>query len=705
MNIKNRTSNKLVDEKSPYLLQHAFNPVDWYPWGDEAFAKAHQENKPIFLSIGYSTCHWCHVMERESFEDEEVATLLNRYFVAIKVDREERPDIDHIYMAFCQGLTGSGGWPLTILMTPEKRPFFAGTYFPKNRRYGRQGLLEILEQVGSLWVEDDHKLRGAAEEIFDAVQAHTQTKTAPLIDNDPSNAPLLGQDASLIKEQGIKLINEAFSRLAHTFDNRYGGFGPAPKFPSPHVLGFLLRYALTEPDSSALTMVRKTLDGIARGGMYDHIGFGFARYSTDEKWLVPHFEKMLYDNALLAYVFLEGYQMTHNDDYRRVAEEILTYIERDMTAPEGGFYSAEDADSESEEGKFYVWSPEEIIEILGLEQGKLYCAAYDITPAGNFEGKSIPNTISSDLQLLAQEYSLSLEELKASLSQARQTLFLAREGRIHPHKDDKILTSWNGLMIAALAKGAQILQTDRYLRLAEHAADFILKNLRRPDGRLLARYRDGEAAYPAYLDDYAYLIWGLLELYSAQGQSSYLETALELQQEQDRLFSDEQNGGYYLTGTDAEELLIRPHETYDGATPSGNSVSALNLLRLARLTGDTQWDEKAAKALSALMMAAVEYPTGYTASLQVLQFSLYPGQEIVLASRSQAEELPAFRKTFFSDLRPYSTLLYQDGSLEEIPWLKDYPIPDAGVTAYVCQNFACQQPVQTPEEFQSLMSH
>nr|WP_328812560.1 thioredoxin domain-containing protein [Paradesulfitobacterium ferrireducens] len=694
-----KQANHLIHEKSPYLLQHAYNPVNWHPWGAEAFAKAQADNKPIFLSIGYSTCHWCHVMERESFEDQEVAALLNRYFVAIKVDREERPDIDHIYMEFCQALTGSGGWPLTILMTPEKRPFFAGTYFPKTRRYGRQGLVEILEQVGALWAEDDRKLREAADEIFDAVHAHTRTK-----DGTTTGTSVFGQDSSGFKAEGTKLLNDAFSRLAHSFDSRYGGFGQAPKFPSPHIIGFLLRYALSEPDSTALTMARKTLDGMARGGMYDHIGFGFARYSTDQKWLVPHFEKMLYDNALLAYVYLEGYQLTHEEPYRRVAEEIFTYVERDMTAPEGGFYSAEDADSEGVEGKFYVWSPEEVLEILGLDQGKLYCTVYDITAGGNFEGKNIPNLIKTDLISLARDYGIDLNELQARLAQARQTLFEAREKRIHPHKDDKILTSWNGLMIAALAKGAQILQDNRLLRLAKQAAVFILKNLRREDGRLLARYRDGEAAYSAYLDDYAFFIWGLLELYSATGESDYLKIALDLQQDQDRLFRDEEQGSYYLTGADSEELLLRPHEAYDGATPSGNSVSALNLLKFARLTGAPEWNEIADKVLSALMVSAADYPTGYTATLQALQFSLYPGQEIVLASRAQAQELSSFRQTFFSDLRPYSTILYQNGTLKEIPWLRDYPIPEDGVTAYVCENFACRQPVSTVAEFETMIS-
>ncbi|OLN32679.1 thioredoxin domain-containing protein [Desulfosporosinus metallidurans] len=705
-----KKTNRLIKEKSPYLLQHAYNPVDWYPWGQEAFDKAAGENKPIFLSIGYSTCHWCHVMERESFEDQEVAAVLNRYFIAIKVDREERPDVDHLYMAFCQALTGSGGWPLTLLMTPEKKPFFAGTYFPKTQRYGRRGLMELLEQVGSLWKTNEAKVRESGDEIVAAVhsQRSIPNKTRPLSSsiNDPSLKDGQGSASEAIQTWGTQLIEKAYKLLAQSFDARYGGFGRAPKFPTPHTLTFLLRYAQDHPQEKALAIVRKTLDGMAQGGIYDHVGFGFARYSTDEKWIVPHFEKMLYDNALLALAYLESYQLEHHPKDAQIAQDIFTYVLRDMTSPEGGFYSAEDADAEGIEGKFHVWTPQEIEAALDQETAARYSAVYDITPEGNFEGKSIPNLSQGTLGKIAHDNSLTEDDVLHSLESARQTLFVTREKRIHPHKDDKILTAWNGLMIAALGKGAQILGNRSYLEAAERAANFILTHLLRSDGRLLARYREGDAAYLGYLDDYAFFIGGLLELYSASGKPHYLRTALQLQEEQERLFWDEEGGGYYLTGIDAEELLIRPKDSYDGALPSGNSITALNLLRLARLTGDERWERKAEQLLLDFRDALEEHPSGYTAFLQALQFALHPSQELILAGSLESVQLPKMRQIFFSTFRPYASVLYQEGSLNEIvPWIRDYPIISGAVTAYLCQNFTCQRPVQQVEEFKALLKN
>jgi len=693
-------ANKLINEKSPYLLQHAYNPVDWYPWYEEAFEAAKRENKPIFLSIGYSTCHWCHVMEKESFEDDEVATLLNRYFVSIKVDREERPDVDHLYMAFCQALTGSGGWPLTIIMTPEKKPFFTGTYFPKTERYGHKGIMELLEQVGTLWLNNEDKLRESADQIVEAVHSGRSLpnkSASPIEDN-------LQDDSESFQSWGTEVISQAYEVLAQSFDARYGGFGKAPKFPTPHTLTFLLRYAEDHPKSEAVDIVRKTLDGMALGGIYDHIGFGFARYSTDEKWLVPHFEKMLYDNALLALAYLENYQVAQFAKDAQIAQKIFTYVLRDMTSPEGGFYSAEDADAEGEEGKFHVWTPQEIDAVLGKETAIKYCAVYDITPQGNFEGNNIPNLLQGNLKKVAQDNALSEEEVLQSLENASQTLFTTREKRIHPHKDDKILTSWNGLMIAALAKGAQVLGNTSYLEAAEKATNFILANLRRSDGRLMARYREGDTAYLGYLDDYAFLIWGLLELYAANGKPLFLQTALQLQTEQDRLFWDEEGGGYYLTGSDAEELLFRPKESYDGALPSGNSITALNLLRLGRLTGDEQWERKAEKQLLDFRSVLEEHPSGYTAFLQALQFALHPTQELILAGSLDSVELPKMRKLFYSTFRPYASVLYQEGSLGKIvPWIQDYPLDPSQVTAYLCQNFTCQRPVYKIEELKELL--
>ncbi|TGE34581.1 thioredoxin domain-containing protein [Desulfosporosinus sp. Sb-LF] len=652
-------------------------------------------------------------MERESFEDQEVADILNRYFVCIKVDREERPDVDHLYMAFCQALTGSGGWPLTILMTEEKKPFFCGTYFPKTQRYGRQGLMELLEQVGTLWNTDEAKVRESAERIMSAVHSQRSVPnkskkvtplTSPIDDLSLKDGQDLASDA--IKKWGTQLIDKAYSTLAHSFDEHYGGFGRAPKFPTPHTLTFLLRYAQDHPEAKALEIVRKTLDGMAQGGIYDHVGFGFARYSTDEKWLVPHFEKMLYDNALLALTYLESHQVGHHPKDAQLAQEIFTYVLRDMTSPEGGFYSAEDADAEGLEGKFHVWTPDEIEAALGKETAERYCAVYDITPEGNFEGKNIPNLLLGSLGKIALDNSLSEYEVLHSLEEARQTLFTIREKRIHPHKDDKILTAWNGLMISALAKGAQVLGNKSYLEAAERAVKFVLTHLLRSDGRLLARYRDGDAAYPGYLDDYAFFIAGLLELYSVIGQPQYLRTALQLQEEQERLFWDEEGGGYYLTGSDAEELLFRPKESYDGALPSGNSITALNLLRLARLTGEERWEKKAEQLLLDFRPVLEEHPSGYTAFLQALQFALHPSQELILAGSLDSAQLPKMRQLFFSTFRPYASVLYQEGSLTEIvPWVQDYPLEPGHTTAYLCQNFTCQRPVQQIGEFETLLTN
>ncbi|HVJ47797.1 thioredoxin domain-containing protein [Desulfitobacterium sp.] len=704
-----KQANKLINEKSPYLLQHAYNPVDWYPWNEEAFAVAEKDNKPIFLSIGYSTCHWCHVMERESFEDSEVAKLLNRYFVAIKVDREERPDIDHLYMEFCQALTGSGGWPLTVLMTPEKRPFYAGTYFPKHSRYGRPGLMDLLSQIGELWEKDEGKLRKSAEEIVKAVTSREESTPREHESQDSQalqgflKAQTVGDASSDFQSWASELIEQAYQALAQNFDSHYGGFSQAPKFPSPHNLTFLLRYAKDHPERPADAMIRKTLDSMGKGGIYDHIGFGFARYSTDQKWLVPHFEKMLYDNALLAIAYLEAYQSQKAPQDAQKAQEIFAYVLRDMTSPGGGFYSAEDADSEGVEGKFYVWTPEEVATILGEERAALFCEVFDITPGGNFEGKSIPSLRSANTVEHARKHNLNPEAFEAILEEDRQKLWHSREKRVHPHKDDKILTSWNGLMIAALSKGGQILGEEKYIRAAEQAVQFLLKNLY-PQERLLARFREGNAAYLGYLDDYAFFIWGLLELYMACGKSIYLKTALSLQEQLEFLFIDEEAGGYYLTGSDAEELLIRPKEIYDGALPSGNSITALNLLRLARLTGEDRWESRAEKQLLSFRSALSTYPAGYTAFLQALQFALQPSQELLFVGPLNHAGIPSLRQTFFAEFLPYSSLLYHEGTLGKLlPWVQDYPFDPNKVLAYLCENFTCQKPVEDPGELYILL--
>ena len=529
-------SNRLINEKSPYLLQHARNPVNWYPWGEAVFQKARQEDKPIFLSIGYATCHWCHVMAHESFEDEEVARILNKNYIAIKVDREERPDIDKIYMSVCQALTGRGGWPLTILMTPEGKPFFAGTYFPKTARMGMPGLIDILNQIAAMWEKDRARILKTGQEITNAIQ--------PGSDPD-SPAHVVSVDT----------LKKGYSQLASRFDPKWGGFGTAPKFPTPHQLTFLLRWHRRSADPQPLKMVEKSLDAMRHGGIYDQIGSGFHRYSVDEQWLVPHFEKMLYDQAMLAMAYIEVYQATGKARFGKVAREIFAYVLRDMTAPEGGFYCAEDADSEGKEGQFYVWTPAEIKGYLGDVLGDLFCRFYDITEKGNFEeGKSIPH-MPLTLEAFAQREGMDPAKLDTALKDARARLFDIRKKRVHPLKDDKILTSWNGLMIAALAKGYQALGDEPYVDAARKAADFILKNLRTSDGRLLRRYRNGEAAYPGYLDDYAFMVWGLIELYEATFEVTYLEAAIALNREMIDIFWDKKGGGLYFTGKGNEALI------------------------------------------------------------------------------------------------------------------------------------------------------
>lgn len=663
-------ANRLINEKSPYLLQHAHNLVEWYPWGDEAFAKAKAEDKPIFLSIGYSTCHWCHVMERESFEDPEVAEVLNEGFVSIKVDREERPDVDHLYMTVCQALTGHGGWPLTIIMTPEKKPFFAGTYFPKHSRRGMPGIMEILTRVRQIWVKEQSTLVQSGEEI---TQSLVQNYLVPV------SGELLPQ-----------VIDRAYHGLGRYFDHVYGGFGSAPKFPTPHNLTFLLRYAKIKKEERALEMVEKTLEQMYKGGIFDHIGFGFSRYSTDRKWLVPHFEKMLYDNALLAIAYLEAYQVTGKPLYQEVVEKIFSYILRDMTSPEGGFYSAEDADSEGVEGKFYVWSPQEINEILGEEKGKRYAILMDITPQGNFEGKSIPNLIQHNLADLD-------EQTRQFLADCRIKLFEAREKRVHPHKDDKILTAWNALMIAALAIGARALDNKTYLVAAEKAISFIFEKLQRADGRLLARYRDGEAAYPAYVDDYAFLIWALLELYETTYQPSYLAKAVDLNKQMLDLFWDREAGGLYMYGQDSEQLLARPKEIYDGAMPSGNSVAAWNFLRLASLTADYILEERAQELFQAFGGTVKENPAGYTFLLQAYLFAAERTQEVIIVTGEETKEAREMVKILHHGFLPHTTshlLTPQNRELiKTAPFLQEYQPAEGKTLAYVCEHFACHAPV------------
>lgn len=689
MSEKRKYINKLINEKSPYLLQHAHNPVNWYAWSDEAFEKAKAENKPIFLSIGYSTCHWCHVMERESFEDEEVAKILNESFVSIKVDREERPDIDQIYMNVCQAMTGSGGWPMTIVMTPDKKPFFAGTYFPKADKWGRAGLMSILPKLAEMWKNDRDRIYDVASSVIDAINSHKK-----------SNAGSIDKS----------IFEKAYYQLLNVFDEIYGGFGQAPKFPIPHNIIFLLRYWKQTGDSHALKMAEKTLDSMARGGIYDHIGFGFHRYSTDRQWLVPHFEKMLYDNALLAYTYVEAYQATSKEMYARIARQIFDYVNRNMTSSEGGFYSAEDADSEGVEGKFYVWDLQEVKKILGEHDAKLFCKAYNITPEGNFEGKNIPNLIKTSLKGIAIEESVDLQELNNRIEHLKDKLFQYREKRVHPYKDDKILTSWNGMMIAALSKGAKVLQDGKLAQRAEKSAKFIFDKLIREDGRLLARYRQGHAAYPGYLDDYAFFIWGLIELYEATFNTFYLQKALELNDDMIKLFWDFKDGGFYFYGSDSEKLISRPKEVYDGATPSGNSVAALNLLKLARMTGREELNEKAEQIFSAFAGEIEEHPMAYSYLMCALLFAFGISREIIIAGEKDSESTKLMLKAVRSIYMPDTVVLFnpegsEDKLLEQlVPEIRNKSTLEKGkATAYVCENYTCNAPTTDLQKLMEML--
>ena len=675
--------NRLADSQSPYLLQHASNPVDWYPWGDEAFEKAKEENKPIFLSIGYSTCHWCHVMEHESFEDSTVAAQMNEYFVSIKVDREEMPEVDHLYMSVCQAMTGRGGWPLTIVMTPDKEPFFAGTYFPKQGRGKRAGMLQIIPSLANAWSLKQTEIRGSINKIKDyLVQINTSV---------PGD------------EWDETMIKDAFSQYASRFDPDYGGFGRAPKFPSPHNLILLLRYSKLYDDPTALNMVETTLHYMRLGGVFDHIGLGFHRYSTDKRWFLPHFEKMLYDQAMLSMAYLEAYQLTGNEKYAQVAREIFTYVLRDMTHKEGGFYSAEDADSEGEEGVFYIWSKEELIEILGPEDGTRMAKIFGFSDNGNFRdeasGKSTGNNIPylpRNKDELAKKSGMSLDEFDGFVEMSRQQLFDVREKRIHPLKDDKILTDWNGLMIAALALGGQVLDEPDYITAAERAAGFVEKNLRDKKGRLMKRYRLGKAGLSPHLDDYSFMVWGLLNLYEATFDTEYLARAIEFTDIMNKDFSDE-NGGFFIGSKDAEKLMVRAKDSYDGAIPSGNSVAVMNLFRLSKITGSTQWVDLADKALKAFTKQARNSPTGFAHMLTGFMFDLKDPKELVIVADGKTPETQELIQQIRGNYSPNKVVLFKDISdpdpLTEIAsWTKAHSMMDGKPTFYVCENFSCKRP-------------
>jgi uncharacterized protein YyaL (SSP411 family) len=689
-------SNNLRSEVSPYLRQHADNPVDWYPWNRDAFDKAQREDKPIFLSIGYSTCHWCHVMAHESFEHPEVAKLMNETFVSIKVDREERPDIDSLYLGACQVMTGSGGWPLTIIMTPDKKPFFAATYIPRESRFGLKGMTEIIPHVRHIWAKRRGEALSLSDRITTELQRTSQTTTGEELDRAT-----------------LKL---AYEQLAGSFDGEYGGFGSAPKFPTAHNLLFLLRYWKRSGSRTALDMVEQTLQAMQRGGIYDHIGFGFHRYSTDSQWFVPHFEKMLYDQAMVSTAYVEAYQATGKEDYRKTAREIFTYVLRDMTSHDGGFFSAEDADSEGVEGKFYLWTQGQIRQVLGNEEADLFSHVFDIREDGNHMDEASGNKSGANILHLrkplgnvASELSVSEQDLQADLEALRQRLFAYREERVHPLKDDKILTDWNGLMMAALAKGAQAFDEPQYAEAARRAADFILGNMRKLNGRLWHRHRDKRIGIEANLDDYAFLVWGLIELYEANFDESHLESALELTSDMLKHFWDEGSGGFFLVPDDGESLLVRKKEMHDGAIPSGNSVAMLDLLRLGRMTANPEFEEKAARMGRAFSGSVKQSPASHGQLMVALDFGIGPSYEVVIAGNADAEDTKAMVRALRTRFLPGKVMLLNPGEEEstKIAGLAEFAKNQSSIggraTAYVCLDHNCRLPTTDMDEMLKMM--
>lgn len=659
--------NHLINEKSPYLLQHVENPVDWYPWGPEAFAKAIEADKPIFLSIGYSTCHWCHVMAHESFEDEEVAELLNDNFIAIKVDREERPDIDNIYMTVCQNMTGRGGWPLNVILTPEGEPFYAGTYFPKYSKYEMPGMIDLLTQINDEWKFNKDRAINLGKEVKESLETIYSYKTSGV-------------------QLNKTLLDSCFNQIKEHYEPSYGGFSKAPKFPTPHKIMFLLRYYKMTGNEEALEMVNKTLESMYRGGIFDHIGFGFSRYSTDNYWLAPHFEKMLYDNALLTIAYLEAYEVTNNTLYKNVAEDVIEYVFRELLSEEGGFYSAEDADSEGEEGKYYIFNPLEVEEVLGKEDAFYYNYYYGITPSGNFEGKNIPN-------LIDKNYCNFFDE---KIKELNKKMLKYRKSRMSLHKDDKILTSWNGLMIAALGKAYKVTLKEEYLKAADKAIEFIYNKLIDNNGRLLARYRDGEGNYLAYLDDYAFLTYGLIELYESSFDVKYLEKAVKLNEDMINKFKDEKDGAFFMTMEEGEELITRPKEFYDGAMPSGNSVAAYNILRLAKITGDPKLEDLGYENLKEVSKRIHGGSVNYTFFLSAVAFDINSSKELIVVLKKK-EDLISLKEKI-KDKEVFDlTIVVKDEENENrlnniIEYIAEYKLKNNKTTYFLCENKTCNKP-------------
>ncbi|MCI0422496.1 MAG: thioredoxin domain-containing protein [Acidobacteria bacterium] len=683
---KAKFTNRLIHETSPYLRQHAHNPVDWHPWDPAALELAKQQNKPILLSVGYSACHWCHVMERESFENENIARIMNQCFVNVKVDREERPDLDSIYMNYVQMTTGSGGWPMTVFLTPDQVPFFGGTYFPPDDRYGRPGFPKICLAVYEAYQQRRTEIEKSAPDIVKSLQGMNQLP-------DPQGLP------------GAETLSLAYRNLAQRFDLTHGGFGGAPKFPGSMSLAFCLRHYHRTGFQPALDFIQLSLEKMALGGIYDQLGGGFHRYSVDDHWLVPHFEKMLYDNALLSRLYLDAFQQTGNPLYRRITEEILDYVRREMTHPEGGFYSTQDADSEGEEGKFFVWTLDEIESILGKADSQVFCRYFDVSRSGNFEGKNILN-VPLPLHAFAARERVPIEELQALVERGRKQLFAEREKRVKPHRDEKILTSWNGLMLASFATTTAVLQRADYLQTACQNARFVLDHLKQ-EGKLLRTFKDGQAKLNGYLEDYAYFVEGLLALFQASGDPQWLDHAVQLNETLLDQFWDNASASFYLTGRDHEKLIARVKDFYDNATPAGSSVAVFNLLKLAVLTGETEYRKKAEANLSCMRTALERHPGGFGYLLEAADFCAGPVREIaILGSRQDDRATRQLTQVVYQRYLPNKIVVVAEPDTQltsRLPLLQERGLVEGKPTAYVCQNYSCQRPVTTPVDLEALV--
>ena len=684
LKMEHKFTNRLIHETSPYLLQHAHNPVDWYPWGEEALSRAKKEDRPILLSIGYSSCHWCHVMEKESFENEEIAGIMNLRFINIKVDREERPDLDELYMNAVQVMTGSGGWPMTVFLTPDLIPFHAGTYFPPEDRGRMPGFSKVLVVVSDYY-------RSHREEV-EKMEAQLKQALRQIVEVIPSQESV-----------SDKVLSKAFNALESQFDPIYGGFGNAPKFPSSMALTFLLRYWKSTGSKKALEMVEKSLEKMANGGIYDHLGGGFHRYSVDERWLIPHFEKMLYDNALLARTYFEAYQATKKERYRRVGEEILNYVLREMKSPNGGFYSTQDADSEGEEGKFYVWTRDEIKGVLGKEKGTPFCAYYGVATEGNFEGGRSVLNIASTLEKVSELYGMPVAELEKVLIEGRQKLYAERERRARPGRDEKILTSWNGLIISSFVDGFRVTGNEKYLKGAVEAARFIWEM--RKDGHVVRVFSRGKSQVKGYSEDYAFFTQALIDLYEATFETEWLKEAEDLNRRMIDQFWDEKNGGFFFTGKENESLIARSKNPYDNAIPSANSVAVFNLIKLGHLTGEESLKQKAEQILHLFYNFLDQHPSGFAQMLSGLCFFLNPEEIGIIGSKSDLKTQSMLKEIYLAYL-PNKILNLRDPQepIKEkwFPFLTEKGIPEVPTT-FVCKGFTCLPPVRNEEELKKIL--